>query len=205
MTSEVRIGNGDGSGTHNGVDKAIAAVRHGNVVDPDMRRAEDGNTIAIALRPETHMVPRVSYLATCPHNDVVYLDAVDDHVLHELDGDPCASRYMHVGSSAVDRLVSGHHQLLIEPDHHAFREDYPKRSFLGHRVAKRSGFRVDHVVVRRIGDCVIPASQPARGLAPESENTACHFLPVGCPVFIAPPAVVYWVGGLAWPSFILPL
>lgn len=111
--SEMAVGNGDGGGSHDGVDKTIFSVGHGNMVDPNVGGTKDGDTIAVAHGPEADVIRGVSNRATWAGNNVVDLNAVDDDVLDELEGDPSSVGNVDVGAPAIDGLVGGDQELGV--------------------------------------------------------------------------------------------
>lgn len=55
VTCEVAVGNGNSSGTHDSINEPIHAVVHRNMVDPNVGRTEDGDTITVTTSAETVM------------------------------------------------------------------------------------------------------------------------------------------------------
>ena len=51
VVCEMAIGDGNSSGTLNGINQSISSVSHGNMVNPNITRAKDGNSITITLSP----------------------------------------------------------------------------------------------------------------------------------------------------------
>lgn len=102
------VGDGDGGGALDNVDEPIGAVPHGKMVEPDVRRSENRDTISIASGPDSNVVYGVSDHATSQRLSVVDVKAVDDHILDELQGDSATVGDVHVGATRVDGLVAGH-------------------------------------------------------------------------------------------------
>ena len=198
MVSEVIIGDGDGSGSLHDVDEPIHAVRHGNMINPDVRRAEYGDPITVAASSKSEMHDGVPDHAAAAGLDVMDVESVDDDVLHELDGDASAVGDMNVGTAAVDGLVAGDEQLLVEVDDHVAGEDDPERLGLDSSVAESAGAGVDQVVVGGVGDDIDLAVDAAKGVTPEPQGAVGELLAIAGPVGAAPPAAVDRVRGLAW-------
>lgn len=167
VIGEVAVGDGDSGGAKDDINQSITASLHGDMIDPNILRSEDGDPVAVAPGSETEVVGGVSDHAAVAGDDVGDPDAVDDHVLHELDGDAGAVGDVDGGAAAVDGLVARHDQLLVQPDHHAALEDDPQRLQLDHGVAEGPRLRVHHVVVGVVGDHVDLPAFPALGVAPE--------------------------------------
>lgn len=148
VIGEVAVGDGDGGGRLDDVDQPVGASRHGDMVDPDILGAEEGDPIAVARRPLPDVVDGVPDHAAPPRFDVVDLQAVDDHVPHVLDGDAGAVGDLDGGAAAVDGLVALDDQLLGQRDDHVVGEGDPQRALLDDGVPQGSGPRVPHVVVR---------------------------------------------------------
>lgn len=204
VMGEVAVRDSNGSGAHDGVNEPILAIRHGHVINPNVGGTKDGDTITITLGPKPYMVLRVPDVPSSTRKDVMYVKVMDNNILNKLYGNASTVGNADVGSSAVNGLVSGHDELLVEPDDHAPSEDDPKRLLLDDCVAECAGLGVDEVSVRRVGDDVVAAVFATDGVAPEAEGTVSQLLPVLGPVAVTPPASVDWVRGLAWTCLFVP-
>ena len=58
MVSEVVVGNGNGSRTHDSINEAIGAIRERVVINPNVARSEYGYTITISHGPPPVMTRR---------------------------------------------------------------------------------------------------------------------------------------------------
>lgn len=103
------IGDGDCSGTHDGVDKTILTIGHGNMVDPNISRPKDGDAIAIALCSKPIMVHRISNHSTWFGDNVVDVKVMDDHIVDKLNGEASAVGNVDIGATSVDGLVARDH------------------------------------------------------------------------------------------------
>lgn len=204
MVGEVTVGNGDPCGAPNHINQSISALFHGDMIDPHIRSSEDGDAVAVAPGSLPVVVDGVPDQAAGAGNNVVDLEAMDDHIADVLDGNAGAVGDVDGDAAAVDGLVAGHEQLLVEPDHHAPGEDDPEWARLDDGVAERPRLRVHHVVVGGVGDDVDLAALPALRLVPEPEAAVRQPEPVVSPVRVAPPAPVDRVGGHAW-AFVHPV
>lgn len=198
MVGEMAVGDGDGSRSHDRVDEPVVALGHGDVVDPDVAGPEDGDPVAIAHRPQTNVICRISDQSPGPFYDIVDPYPVDDDIAYELQRDPGTAGDEDIGSPTVDSLVAGHDELLVEPYDHAPGEGDPEWPVLGDCVPQRPGYRVNHVVIRGIGYDVVLPGLTAPGCPAKPEHAIGQLLPVGLPVGVAPPAPVNRVGGKAW-------
>lgn len=168
MIGEVAVGDADAGGAFDGVNEAIGAVLHGDMIDPDILRPEDGDAVAVADGAEAVVVDGVPNHAAVLADDVVEPEAVDDYVADELDGDPGAVGDVDADAAAVDGLVALHDQLLLEDDEHVALEDDPQRLLLNHGMAQGSRPRVHQVVVRRVRHHVEGAVLATGGFIAES-------------------------------------
>lgn len=135
VPGEMAVRYGDGGGRLDCIDQSVIAVRHGHVVDPNIGGAEQGDAVAVALHADSEVIQRVPDEPAVPGVGVVDVDAVDDYVLHELQGDLGPIADVHVGAAAVDRLVVRHDELFREPDDHVVGEYDPQRFGLDHAKA----------------------------------------------------------------------
>ncbi len=148
------VGDGNGSWSHDGINEAILAVGHGNMVNPDVGWAKDGDTITITLGPNTNVVVRIPDKPAISRDDVMDMNVMDDHIIDKLEGEAGTKSYVHIGSPTVDGFVAGHDQLLIEPNNHAVCKDNPEGPFSGNGVPDGSRSWINHVVVGGIGHYV---------------------------------------------------
>lgn len=118
MTGHMAIGDGNGRGSHDGINEAILALGHGNMIYPDVGGSVHGYGVAVALRSEAEMAHGVPDHATAAPLDVMDVQPMDDDVLHKLQRDLSSVADMNVGPTRVYGLVACHQQLLGQPDHH---------------------------------------------------------------------------------------
>lgn len=201
--SKVAIGDGDGSGSHNGIDETVMTSGHGNMVNPNIGGTEDGNAVAIAHCPQTHMVDSVSDHPTSTHDDVMNTKAMDDDILDVLKSNASPICNLNIGPSSIDGLVAGHNELLIEPNGHVGRKGYPERPFLDHGMTQGPRFWVHKVRVRRVVHHVVWTQLAAGGLAAETQNASGQLLTVVGPIWVASPAPIDGICGSAWPCVFL--
>ena len=124
---------------------------------------------------------------------VVNVEAVDDDVRDELDGNAGAVGDMDVGAASVDGLEAVHYQLLLQRDHHVPLEHDPQGTVLDHGVPERPRFRVHRVVVVRVRHNIVAAIAPADRVAAEADAAVGEPLSPEVPPLVAPPAVIDWV------------
>lgn len=190
MMGHVVVGDGDGSGSMDGIDESISAIREGTMVDPDMPPTEYGNPIAVRYSPRAFVAWRVSYHSIPSLLAVMYVDAMDDDVAHVMYGDAWSSCNVDARTSTVDGFEGVHHQLLIQLNHHVPFEDDPQRLVLYHCVSKRSGPWIHRVIVARIRHHVDPTVSSSGCIFSEPDGAVSEPLPVLLPVGVAPPAIV---------------
>ena len=132
------VGDGNGSGSHDGINKSIIAISHGNMIDPDIARTKDGNAISITLSPQPIMCLGISDHSTPMNLNVVDLNSMDDDVADKLDGDASTTGNVDLNASSINGLIAGHDELLLEFDHHAAFKDNPQWASTCNCMAKSS-------------------------------------------------------------------
>lgn len=88
------------------------------------------------------MVHRIYDESTTTGVNVMDMDVMDDHVLHELDSDAGTISDANIGSPSINGFVAGHDQLLMEPNDHAACKDNPEGPILGNSMAEGSGLGI---------------------------------------------------------------
>lgn len=120
--------------------------RHG--IDPDVHRALYGDTITITSRSIPEVIRQVPDQTAVSLVDVVDVDTMGEHIIHQPDGDLGPNVYAQVGTTTVDPHFVSHDQLLAEPDDHVEGQDHPQGIGLYHTVVQGTGLRVNYVAVR---------------------------------------------------------
>nr|GLL30801.1 hypothetical protein DY000_00005240 [Ipomoea trifida] len=83
-----------------------------------MARSENRDPIAVGHRPPAIMRRRAANHGVAGRFAVVNVEAMDDDIRDELDGNAGAVSYVDVGTACVDGLEAVHDQLLLQRDHH---------------------------------------------------------------------------------------
>lgn len=195
---EVVVGDGNGSGAHNGVDESVRATGEGVMVDPYVAWTKDGDAIPVSERSPPVVGGGAANHGVASLLAVVNVEAVDDDVGDELDGDARAVGDVDVGAAPVDGLEAVHYQLLLQRDDHVPLEHDPQGTVLDHGVSERSRFRVHWVVVVRVRHHVVAAVAPADCVAAEADAAVGELLSPEVPPLVAPPAVIDWVPRPTW-------
>ena len=138
VVGEMAVGNRNGGGSHDYIDKSIVAVSHRDMIHPDVARTKDGNAISITLSPEPVMGLRISDHPTTMNRNVVDLNSMDDDVVDELEGEASTAGNVHIDASSINGLVAGHDELLLQGDHHAAFEDDPQWAVTCNRMPESS-------------------------------------------------------------------
>jgi len=112
------IGNGNCSGSHNCIYESIGAARHGNVIDPDIGGAEDGNSISITVGPDSIMVHGVPNIPTASSNNVMNANSMNDYVMDELYCNATSIRDVYMVPTPINRLMARHYQLFRQLNVH---------------------------------------------------------------------------------------
>ncbi|WVZ13942.1 hypothetical protein V8G54_011508 [Vigna mungo] len=200
VSGHVAVGDGDGCGALDHIDQSIGSVRKRNMIDPHVGGSEEGDGITITPRSQSNVVVGVPDHATLLRHNVLNANAVDDDVVHELNGEATTVPDLNVGTTTVDGLIGGNEKLLLQSDDHAAFEDDPKWTLLGDGISEGSWLRVDHVLVGVIGDNVNGSTEPSHSASSEPFSASGQTVPVFSPVFVAPPAIVNGIGAVTAPS-----
>ncbi|KAL0382704.1 UNVERIFIED_CONTAM: hypothetical protein Scaly_0557700 [Sesamum calycinum] len=115
---------------------------------------------------------------------------MNDHIGNSLQSDASVSRYMHVGTSAIDRLIAVEDEFMLKLDDHAGLKNDPEGLILDDGMAKGAWGGVDHVMVRGVGDYIVAPSFATHSSAAKANGTVSQVLAVGSPVGVATPAVI---------------
>lgn len=190
VVGEVIVGDGYGGGAHDGINKAVGAVRERAVVHPHVAGAKNGDAIPISHRPPAIVGRRATDHGVPGWLAIMDVEAVDDDVGDELDSDAGAVGDVHVGAAAVDGLEAVHDELLLEGDDHVTLEHDPEGLILDDGMPQCPRARVHRVVVPGVGHLVQTPVAPADGVAAEADAAVGQPLAVEVPVGIAAPAVV---------------
>ena len=104
MLGEVVVGNGDGRGALDDINKPIRPICKVTVVHPNITWPENVDAIPICPPPLSHMCIAASNHRRTRGDEVVNVDSVNDDVGDELQGEARASSNVDVVSSAVNRF-----------------------------------------------------------------------------------------------------
>lgn len=126
MVSEVVVRNGDGSGTHNSINKAISTIGKRTMVYPNMTRTKNRNSITISHCPPTIMGRRAADQGIASGLAVMNMNTMNDNVGDELNGNASTISNVDVGAAAIDGLEAVQDEFLSESDDHVMIEDDPE-------------------------------------------------------------------------------
>lgn len=147
VVCEMAVGDGNSSGSHDGINESITTISHGNMVNPNIAGAKDGNAITITISPKTIVGLRISNKSTIANLNVKNFDSMDDHILDELDGNTSPISNVDINSSSINGLVTCHNELLAEPNVHATSKDDPQGSTSCNCMPKGTRNRIHHVII----------------------------------------------------------
>nr|GMC75802.1 isochorismate synthase, chloroplastic isoform X1 [Ipomoea batatas] len=85
VMSKMAIRDRNRRGRLNHINQSIVAVRHRNMIDPNIGGSEHGDPVAVAPRPEPEMAERVPDHPARPGFYIVDVEAVDNHLAVEAD------------------------------------------------------------------------------------------------------------------------
>lgn len=107
------VGNGDCRGRLNDIDETVDAVVKGIVVDPDVGRLKDADTISVAHSSLSIVLIVVSDYATIPWDGIVDVETMDDDVFGKLDGHLTTIGDVNLCAPSIDSFVTCDHKLLF--------------------------------------------------------------------------------------------
>jgi len=126
MIGEVAIRDCEPGRSLNYINEAIIASSHGDVINPNILRSEDGNSIPITSSSVSIMVDRVPNQTTTTPLDVMNVNAMDDNILHELNSDPGTISDVDFNTTSIDCFVTIHDKFLVKLNNHASLEYDPQ-------------------------------------------------------------------------------
>lgn len=173
MTSKIAIRDGNGGGTHDGINQSIRTMGEITVINPDIPRAKYGNSIAVGFASVPDVCRTRPYVSITGRDTIVNTDVVYNHVTHVLQSYTTAAGYLDECASAVDGFVTVHYKLVFQLDLHIGCENDPERFFLDHCVPECSWSWVNGIVIRRVGDYVDLTTFPSHGVLTESNAAVC--------------------------------
>lgn len=114
MVCECIVGDGDGSGSMDGIDQAIRTRGERVMVDPYVFTAKDADAIPIWTLSIPHMRRGAHHHALLARLAVMYVYAMHYHIVHILYGQAWPMGNVHIGPPAINGLVTGDHELVFE-------------------------------------------------------------------------------------------
>ena len=147
MMSEIIIGNGDGSRTHDRVHKPIRAIRQRIMIDPNMTRSKYRNSITVRHCPPPIMRRRASHQSIPGRSTVMYMQPMNNNIRNKLDRKTSPIRDMNVNSSSINCLETIHNKFLFQLNDHVAFEHNPEWRVLDDSVAQSARSGVDRVIV----------------------------------------------------------
>ncbi|KAL5990159.1 hypothetical protein ACLOJK_011056 [Asimina triloba] len=190
MVGEVIVGDGDSSGPHDSIYKAIGAVGKGAVIYPDVAGTEDGNSITVGHCPPTIMAWGAANHRVASGLAVMDMESMDNNISDKLNGYAGPVCYMDICPTPIDGLEAVHNQLLFQDDDHVTLEYDPKGLVLDDGMPKSARARVDRIIVTGVSDDVVASITSTNGLAPKANPTVSQPFAVELPLGITAPAVV---------------
>lgn len=113
MVGHVIVGDRDGGGSMNGIDQPILTIRQRAMIDPNMLRVKDRDSVAVRFRPKPRVLRRVSDVRVPGGLAIVNVNPMNDHVAYVVYGDAAPTGDVHARASAVDCLERVHQKLLL--------------------------------------------------------------------------------------------
>ena len=132
---EMVVGDGDGGGSLDGIDQSILTMGHGIMVNPNVGWTINGDSITITSASIAKVIDRIPNKSSWAWNNVVNVEAMDDHILDELNCNAGTIGDMDIDSPSINGFVTGHDQLLIQPNYHTASKHNPQRPWLDHGMA----------------------------------------------------------------------
>lgn len=193
VVGEVVIRNGNGSGAHNSINKAISAIREGIVVNPNVTRPKDGNGIAISHGPPSKMGGGTANHSIASRLTIMDMDAMDDDIGDELDGNAGSISNVNVEATTINGFEAVHNEFLFEGDHHVSLEHNPQRPILNNGMTEGARSGVHRVIVPWVCYYVVPSVTATDGVAAKTNGAISQTLSPEVPTLVAAPAVIHWI------------
>lgn len=105
------------------------------MINPNISGPKNGYTIPIAFRAEAIVADGVPDHAAVADLNVMNADVMNDDIAHKLNGYASTIGNYYIGSTPINGLVTGHDQLLTQPDLHAMCKYDPEWLFLDHGMS----------------------------------------------------------------------
>lgn len=125
MVRKVIVGNSNPGGPHYRINQSVLAVGERAMIDPDLTRSEDGDSVAVRFCAPPIMRRARADVSLAGRDAVVNVDVVDYNIADVLERDAPSAYNVHVSTAAVDCLETVDDQLLFELDEHVAGEDDP--------------------------------------------------------------------------------
>lgn len=118
MLSKVIVGKSHKIRCMGNIKKPIRTTSKVAMIDPYIRRIENGNSISVATKPMPEMVRGAPDQPGLPGLAVMDAKPMDYHVVHALDSNAGPVRYLDSGPSTVNSLITIHYQLVLKRNAH---------------------------------------------------------------------------------------
>lgn len=171
MMSEVVVRNGDGSGSMDGINESILAIRQWAMINPYMLTWKYGNPITIGRIPPSRMLRWISYIPIASFLTIMYVNAMDNDVSSKMYGNAWPIGNVNTCTSTINCLVRVHNQLLVQLNHHVSFEYNPQWLILNHRMPESPRFRVCRVIVAGVSDHINSTISSSNGIPAKSNGT----------------------------------
>lgn len=150
MVCEMVVRDGDGSGAHDSINKAIGTVGERVVINPNVAGTKDGDGITIGHGSPTKVGWRAANHRIACGFAVMDVEAMDDDIGDKLDGNARAISNVDIGTTTIYGLEAVHDKFLLQSDHHVTLEYNPEGLVLDDCMPEGAGPWVDGVVITRI-------------------------------------------------------
>lgn len=126
MIGEKVVGNGDGCGTMDDINKAISTTSKEAMIDPYIRGVKYINTITIRAPTMPHVARAVLNYARLSGLAIMNANPMYDNMANMLYGDARPVCYFHFCPSPIYGLVTIYHKFIPQFYNHASREHDPQ-------------------------------------------------------------------------------
>ena len=192
MVREVVVRNGDSSRRMNNIDKAIGAASEKAMVNPNMRRCEYTDRIAIRAEAMTNVHCSTPNKARLPRLTVMNTNPMYNNMAHTLYSDARPVSNLHLRSPPINSLETIHNQLIFQRNHHVLSKNDPKRLSLNYTITKCAWFGI-HRIIRRGSDYIHGAILSSHCAFTKAYSAVSQGAAIRGPIGLSAPARVYWV------------
>lgn len=118
MVGEVVVRDGNGSWTHDSINKAISTIRKWIVINPYMAWAKNRDSITVSHCPPSIVTWRAPHHSIASGLAVMNVETMNDYICNKLNSDARTISNVDIGPTAINGLEAVHYKFLFQLYHH---------------------------------------------------------------------------------------